>query len=70
MNKRRAILNLIALDVAEHGKLSRDGIRLYVENRISWEAIQPYIQAGQAIYDRRPGCDCEGACKIVDMPMA
>lgn len=50
MNRRQVILKLITLDVAENGKLSKHGLRLYVENRVSWQAIQPYIRAGQAIY--------------------
>jgi len=53
MSRRQIILHLIALDIAEHGKLSKHGIRLYVENRISWQAIQPAIRAGQAIYEKR-----------------
>ena len=62
MNRRQTILKLIALDVAETGKLSKHGIRLYVENRISWQAVQPTIRAGQAIYDaeqRRTSLDRE-----------
>ena len=53
MNKRRIILSLIALDVAENGKLTRQGLRLYIENRISWGAIQPAIEAGLTIYNRK-----------------
>lgn len=55
MNRRSTILKLIALDVAENGKLTKHGIRLYVENRVSWQAIQPSIQAGLAIYREREG---------------
>ena len=59
MNRRRqTILKLIALDVAETGKLSKRGIRLYVENRISWQAVQPAIRAGQAIYDTKQAKPC------------
>lgn len=53
MNKRQIVLKLITLDVAENGRLTKHGIRLYVENRVSWEAIQPYIRAGQALYDAK-----------------
>lgn len=53
MNKRAIVLKLITLDVAEHGQLTRHGIRLYIENRVSWQAIQPSIRAGLAIWEAK-----------------
>jgi hypothetical protein len=53
MNRRAIVLKLITLDVAEHGKLTSHGIRLYVENRVSWQAIQPNIRAGLALWNAK-----------------
>lgn len=52
-NRRMMILAVIAADVAENGKMTRPGIRAYIENRISRQVIEPAIQAGLAIYNRR-----------------
>jgi hypothetical protein len=53
MNRRAIVLKLITLDVAQHGRLTQHGVRLYVENRVSWQAIQPHIQAGLAIWNAK-----------------
>lgn len=53
MTKRQLALAAIRIDVAQHGELTRDGIRAYVENRVSAEARNKAIQQGMAIYEER-----------------
>ena len=46
MTKRERILTKIVAEVAREGKVTRNAVRLYVENRISYAAFQEAVQRG------------------------
>jgi hypothetical protein len=52
MTKRQLALAVIRIDVAQHGELTRDGIRAYVENRVSAEARNEAMLQGMAIHEK------------------
>ncbi len=52
MTRRSLALAAIVVDVAKYGKLTRDGIRAYVENRISAEARNEAMRRGMAFYEK------------------
>lgn len=49
---RKDALNLIVSDAASYGKDSGVGLRLYIENRISYSAYKKAVLKGVSIYKR------------------
>lgn len=50
MTKREKALNIIRYEYATHGKETRDCMRAYIENRVSWEARCKAVSEGLKIY--------------------
>jgi hypothetical protein len=52
-NKKTSALNHIRVDVATHGRLTKESLRLFVENRISKELLDKIIMEGMRIFERK-----------------
>lgn len=50
MNKRETALEVIRIEYAKHGEETRESMRAYVENRISFDARLEAVKRGLKIF--------------------
>lgn len=53
MNKRETALEVIRIEYAKHGEETRESMRAYVENRISFDARLEAVKRGLKIFQFR-----------------
>lgn len=53
MTKRDVALQMIRIDVAQHGRVTAEGLRAFLENRVSREAFNSACVQGLLQYQRR-----------------
>jgi hypothetical protein len=57
MPARKQALAIIRYEYASHGKETRDSMRAYIENGISYESRLKAVREGLDIYDNKKGDD-------------
>jgi hypothetical protein len=55
MTKRDHALAVIRYEYATHGKETRESMRAYIENRVSYEARLKAVRGGLRIYEEKGG---------------
>lgn len=53
MPTRKQTLAIIRYEYASHGKETRDSMRAYIENRISFESRLKAVREGLSIYNKK-----------------
>lgn len=53
MTNRKQALRIIRYEYATHGEETRESMRAYVENRVSYEACREAAREGLRIYEEK-----------------